>query len=83
MLDDRLNIVFDDRLPTDLDKGLRSIVSEWSHTRSLSGCHDDEVHIQLSITDYQLRILYDFLFFVKKNSPNGGFIFSCILVCIS
>ena len=72
MLDNWLDIVFDDRLATYLEEWLRSIVGERSHTGSLSGCHDDEVHIQLSITNYQLRILYDFLFFVKKNPPNGG-----------
>ncbi len=49
MLDDRFDIVFDDGLATYLEEWLRSIIREWSHTRSLSGCHDDEVHIQLLI----------------------------------
>ena len=44
MFDNRLDVVLDDRLATDLEKGFWGIVGERSHTRSLSSCHDDEVH---------------------------------------
>ena len=51
ILNNRLDIVFDDGLATDSEKWLRSIISERAHTRSFSGSHDDEVHRRLAIMD--------------------------------
>lgn len=39
-----LDVMLDDGLATDLEKWLRSSIGEWSHARTLSRCHDNEIH---------------------------------------
>ncbi len=46
MLCDSLDIMFDNGLTTNLGEWLWNGISEWLHTRSFSGCHDNEVHTQ-------------------------------------
>ena len=67
--DDFLNIVFDDCFSTDFDEWFWSCVCEWPHTRSLSSCENDEVHIYFLNLRNNCTKFIEYIWFVKKNPP--------------